>query len=180
LIDANLSNAQLHDANLSSVRLDHAEVSRASLRGATLLTTADDADFRGADLSQTSGYLIASEADLRDARIRHAHLAPEMSNQPMGMLHTVLAHANLARADVSFSDLSFADVSYASFRGAILKAVNFRGADLSGADFTGADVTGANFSQADLAGAVFARILGRSAMKGLRTSRNLEQAVFRR
>ncbi|HXN08708.1 MAG TPA: pentapeptide repeat-containing protein [Candidatus Acidoferrales bacterium] len=180
LIGADLSQAQMDGANLSSVKMDRARASGALLRGATFLTTAADANFERADLSRSSGYLIAPGAVMRHAIIRRAKLAPDLSNQPMGMLHTILARANLEGADLSFSDLSFADLNYADFRKALVRGTNFHGADLSAADFTGADVTGANFAQADLTDAVFARVRGRSAMRGLGTARNLDTAIFRR
>jgi uncharacterized protein YjbI with pentapeptide repeats len=180
LVGADLSQARMDGANLSSVKLDRAKASGALMRGVTFLTTAADANFEGADLSRSSGYLIAPGALMRHSIIRRAKLAPDLSNQPMGMLHTILSRANLEGADLSFSDLSFADLNYADFRKAIVRGTNFHGADLSGADFTGADVTGANFAQADLTDAVFVGVRGRSAMRGLGAARNLDTAIFRR
>jgi uncharacterized protein YjbI with pentapeptide repeats len=180
LIGADLSGARMDGANLSSVKMDRAKASGALFRGVTFLTTAADANFEAADLSRSSGYLIAPGADMRHAIIRRAHLAPDLSNQPMGMLHTVLARAHLEGADLSFSDLSLADLGYADFRKSVVRWTNFHGADLSAADFTGADVTGANFTQADLSDTVFVHVRGRSTMRGLNAARNLDRAIFRR
>ncbi len=180
LIAANLAGTTMDHANFSGVKMDHARAQHASLRGAMLLTTASGANFEAADLSRVSGYLIAPGSNLRDAVLAHARLGSDLSNQPMGLLHTIFSHADLAGADLSFADLSFADLGYASFRRAIVRAVNFRGADLSGADFSRADVTNANFANADLAGTIFIGVRGRSSMKGLGNARNLDQAIFRR
>jgi len=180
LTGADLSQTLMDGVNLSSVKMDRAKVSGALLRGATFLTTAANANFEGADLSRSSGYLIAPGANMRLAIIRRAHLASDLSNQPMGMLHTILTRADLKGADLSFSDLSFADLGHADFRKTVVRWTNFHGADLSAADFTGADVTGANFAQADVTDAMFVRVRGRSAMKGLGAARNLDQALFRR
>jgi len=180
LIGADLSLARMDGVNLSSVKMDRAKASGALLRGATFLTTAANANFEDADLSRSSGYLIAPDADMRHAVIQRAHLASDLSNQPMGMLHTILARADLEGADLSFSDVSFADLGYANFRTSLARWTNFHGADLSAADFTGADVTGANFAQADLTDTVFVHVRGRSAMRGLSAARNLDRAIFRR
>jgi uncharacterized protein YjbI with pentapeptide repeats len=180
LIGADLSQARMDGANLSSVKMDKAKASGATFREVTFLTTAADVNFEGADLSRSSGYLIAPGADMRHAIIRRARLAPDLSNQPMGMLHTILARANLEGADLSFSDVSLADLGYADFRKSKVRWTNFHGADLSAADFTGADVTGANFAQADLSDSVFVHVRGRSTMRGLGAARNLNRAIFRR
>ena len=111
LIGADLSQTRMDGANLSSVKMDRAQASGETLRGATFLTTARNANFTGADLSRSSGYLIAPGANMRQSLIRHALLASDLSNQPMGLLHTILARADLEGADLSFSDLSFADLT---------------------------------------------------------------------
>jgi uncharacterized protein YjbI with pentapeptide repeats len=180
LIGADLSAARLDGANLSSVKMAHARLVKATLRRATFLTTMESVSAREADFSGASGYLIAPDADFTSAVFRGAHLASDLSNQPMGLLHTIFARATLAGADLSFADLSFADLNSANLRGANLRHANLRGADLSAADFTGADLRSTTFAQANIDGAIFARLTNPATLKALHSARNFDQAVFHR
>jgi len=176
---AKLAGADFTRANMSAVKLANADARGANLAGATLLTTAENVDLRGANLTNASGYLIAPGGNLRGANLRGARLSPEMSNQPMGLLHTVLTQARLDGANLAHANLSFANLANASLRGADLRGTNFDEADLSRVDFSGADVTGADFTKADVTGARFVHVRGRSAMRGLATALGVEQATFR-
>ncbi len=180
LIGADLSAARLDGANLSSVKMAHARLVKATLRRATFLTTMEGVTARQADFSGASGYLIAPDSDFTSAVFRRAHLASDLSNQPMGLLHTIFARARLAKADLAFADLSFADLNSADLRGANLSFANLRGADLSAADFTGADLRGARFAQANIDGAIFGHLNNQAAIKALRSARNFDQAIFHR
>jgi uncharacterized protein YjbI with pentapeptide repeats len=176
---ADLSGASFAGANLSAVKLADANAQRANFSGVTFLTTAERVDMRSANLSRSTGYLIAPQGKLAGATLAHARLNPEMSNQPMGLLHTIFSSADLTGADLTATNLSFADLSSAKFIRVKAAGANFYQADLSRADFTGADLTNANFAKADLTGAVFANVRGRATMRGLKSARNADQAVFR-
>jgi uncharacterized protein YjbI with pentapeptide repeats len=175
----NLRHASFVGAFLSATKFPDANLQGARLTGATLLSTAERADFSGADLSHTTGYLISPQGRFVHANLSQAKLRPEMSNQPMGLLHTILSEANLTGANLAGTDLGFANLSSAKFVHANLRGVNFDQADLSRATFDGADVTGANFSKADLSLAVFTNLRGRNAMRGLELALNRDQAVFK-
>jgi uncharacterized protein YjbI with pentapeptide repeats len=177
---ANLAHASFVDAFLSATRFPDANLRGARMTGATLLTTAEGANFTGADLSHTSGYLIAPRATFVHATLVGAKLNPELSNQPMGLLHTIFSDADLSDANLAGADLQFSNVSSAKFLRADLRNVRFDQADLSRADFTGANVAGASFAKADIAQTVFAGVHGRSSMRGLDSARNREQAIFGR
>ncbi|MBC5805321.1 MAG: pentapeptide repeat-containing protein [Candidatus Eremiobacteraeota bacterium] len=180
LIGADLSAARLDGANLSSVKMAHARLVKATLRRATFLTTMESVTARQADFSGASGYLIAPDSDFTSAVFRHAHLASDLSNQPMGLLHTIFARATLAGADLSFADLSFADLNSADLRGANLSFANLRGADLSAANLTGADLRATRFAQANIDGAIFGRLNNPATIKALHAARNFDQAIFHR
>jgi uncharacterized protein YjbI with pentapeptide repeats len=175
----NLRNASFVGAFLSATKFPDANVQGAHLRGATLLSTAERANFSGADLSYTTGYLISPQGRFVHANLSHAKLRPEMSNQPMGLLHTILSQADLSGANLAGADLGFSNLSSANLTHANLRGTNFDQADLSRANFDGADVTDANFSKADISLAVFTNLRGRSSMRGLELALNREQAVFK-
>jgi uncharacterized protein YjbI with pentapeptide repeats len=176
---ANLAGANFDGAYMSAVKLAGANARGARLTGATLLTTAENVNLSGADLSNTSGYLIAPGGNLRGANFGGAHLSPEMSNQPMGLLHTILSGANLEGANLSNADFSNANFSGADLSGANLRGTQFVGADLSRVNFSGADLTGADVAKADLTDAHFVHVRGRAALRGLDAALNADRAVFR-
>jgi uncharacterized protein YjbI with pentapeptide repeats len=178
LLGADLRGADFTSAYLAATKFARANMEHAILHGATLLSTAENVDLRAADLSNTSGYLIAPHGNLHGANLSHAKLSPDLSNQPMGLLHTILTSADLGRANLAGADLSFSDMSFADLRGANVRGARFEQADLGRADFTGADVTGADFAKADLDGTIFKGVHGRAAMRGLATAKNLDRAVF--
>ena len=113
---------------------------------------ASDADFRGADLRDTS--LVS--ADLIGARFDRAVLN-----------FTDFTKACLRRASfdsatgwhVNFygADLSGADLSRAAFFGPSFRYARLSGADLRGANFGTADLTGADVTATDLTGATMPR-----------------------
>lgn len=175
----NLSHASFVGAFLSATKFPDANLQGARLTGATLLSTAERANFTGADLSHTTGYLISPQGRFVHANFSGAKLRPEMSNQPMGLLHTILSEADLTGANLAGADLGFANLSSAKFKHANLRGTNFDQADLSRANFDGADVTGANFSKADISLAVFTNLRGRTSMRGLELALNRDQAVFK-
>ncbi|MDB5042533.1 MAG: pentapeptide repeat protein [Candidatus Eremiobacteraeota bacterium] len=176
---ANLSHASLVDAFLSATKFPNANLQRARLTGATLLTTAEGANFSGADLSRASGYLIAPQGLFVRANLSRARLRPDMTNQPMGLLHTILSQADLTDANLAGTDLTFASLTSAKFIRANLRGANFDQADLSRANFDGADVTDANFSKADISQTAFTNVRGRASMRGLELALNRDQAIFK-
>jgi len=176
---ANLSHASFVGAFLSATKFPNANLQGAHLMGATLLSTAEGANFSGADLSHTTGYLIAPQGRFVHANLSRARLRPDMSNQPMGLLHTILSQADLTDANLAATDLGFANLNSAKFIRANLRGTNFDQADLSRANFDGADVAGANFSKADISQAVFTNIRGRASMRGLALALNRDQAIFK-
>jgi uncharacterized protein YjbI with pentapeptide repeats len=175
---AELSGASFVNAYLSATKFPDANLRGARLTGATLLTTAEGANFSGADLSRTTGYLIAPRATFVRANFAGARLGPEMSNQPTGLLHTILSQADLTGANLAGADLSFADLGSAKLSRANLRGANLSQANLSRADLTGAIVTGANVAKADLTLAIFTRVHGRASMRGLDSALNRDQATF--
>jgi uncharacterized protein YjbI with pentapeptide repeats len=176
---ADLTGADFSGAYLAATKFQKAVMVGAKLHGATLLSTAEDVDLRRADLSDSSGYLIAPRGNLHGANLARVKLNPELSNQPMGLLHTILTSADLGRANLAGADLSFADLSFADLRGANLRGARFEQADLGRANLSGADVNGADFAKADLDGAVFKNVRGRSTIRGLDSAKNVDRAVFR-
>ncbi len=177
--NANLAGAVFTRANLALVKFDHAILTGAKLDHATVLSTAPGANFSRADLAGTSGYLIAPGANFAGATFVGAHLNPDMSNQPMGQLHTIFSEANLAGANLAGANLTSADLSGANFARANLRGAIFAMANLGRANFTGADVSGADFAQADLTGARFIHVTGRSRMRGLGSATGVDQAIFK-
>jgi len=176
---ANLSHASFVGAFLSAAKFPNANLQGARLTGATLLSTAEGANFSGADLSRTSGYLIAPQGRFVRANLSRARLRPDMTNQPMGLLHTILSQADLTDANLAGTDLTFANLTSAKFIRANLRGANFDQTDLSRADFDGADVAGANFSKADISQTVFTNVRGRASMRGLELALNRDQAIFK-
>ncbi|HTJ28283.1 MAG TPA: pentapeptide repeat-containing protein [Candidatus Limnocylindria bacterium] len=176
---SDLRGASFVEAFLSATKFPDAHLQGARLTGATLLSTSERADFSGADLSRTMGYLIAPQGRFVRANLKNAKLRPEMSNQPMGLLHTIFSEADLTEANLAGADLGFGDLSSAKFRRANLRGTNFEQANLARANFDGADVTDANFSKADISLAVFTNLRGRSSMRGLELALNRDQAIFK-
>jgi uncharacterized protein YjbI with pentapeptide repeats len=176
---SDLRGASFINAFLSATKFPDANLQGAHLRGATLLSTSERADFSGADLSHTMGYIIAPQGRFVRANLSQAKLRPEMSNQPMGLLHTILSQADLTDANLAGADLGFGDLASAKFHHANLRGTNFQQTNLARANFDGADVTNANFSQADISQAVFTNLRGRSSMRGLELALNRDQAVFK-
>ena len=100
------------------------ESDNATMKKAVEAAVDDDADLRGADLS---------DADLSDADLRGADLSD----------------ADLRDADLRGADLSDADLRGADLRGADLRGADLRGADLRGADLSDADLRGAAIYYSD-------------------------------
>lgn len=177
---ATLTATNFSSANLSAVKFNSAHMRGANLRNTTLLTDAENADMRQVNLSGANGYLIANGADLSGANFTRARLSPEMQNQPMGQLHTILSQADLTGANLTSTDLTSATIENAKLVRITARNTKFTDADLGNADFTGADLTGADFSGADVAGARFIAIRGRASMRGLASAKNLNEAVFKK
>ena len=175
---ANLTGATFVGAYLSATKFDNSDLRHARFTGATFLTTAAAANFSDADLSHSSGYLIAPSGIFTHANLAGAKLRPDMSNQPMGLLHSIFSEADLGHANLSGADLGLANLSSAKLARALVRGTSFDQADLSRADFRGADVTDAIFSQADIAQTDFRRVVGRGSMRGLATARNRSEAKF--
>lgn len=177
---ATLAGANFSSANLSAVKFNNAHLRGANLRDTTLLTDAENADMREVNLSGANGYLIATGADLSGANFARARLSPEMQNQPMGQLHTILSQADLTGANLTGTDLTSATLENTKLVRVKAHNTKFTDTDLGNADFTGADLTGADFSGADVAGARFIGIRGRASMRGLASAKNVNEAVFKR
>lgn len=193
LAHADLTAADLSDANLSAsdlrgARLDLAVVLRANfndadLSGASLVRMAvssgmeaqasEAPSFVRANLTGARIFARLSLADLRQARLVHAHLDVD-ARTPKTM--------NLTRMDLSGSNLSGADLAGADLRRALLSFADLSGADLTGANLDGADLTGADLAKANLTdahldGTVLERVRGSKLAIGLERMQGRDKTV---
>jgi uncharacterized protein YjbI with pentapeptide repeats len=177
---ANFSRCNLEGANLDRAHMVGAHLNEARLRGASLfLTVLADADLRKADLRGVVAILIAPRVNLAGANLVGAKLASDPSNQMMVQLRTEFDGADLTGARLEAVDLSEAKLDSASFVGASLRNAQMTWAELGAADLTRADVTGLNLSHADIWGAKFVCVKGSDTIKGLKSARNADSAIFR-
>jgi uncharacterized protein YjbI with pentapeptide repeats len=164
LTGANLSSTRLNNTNFAKARLDgahldlswalKADFSGASLKGASLFSAQmQGSKFDRADLSGARIAANLTGASLRDATIAGANCSPDMKNQSMGLMRTVLKSANLESADLSGSNLTRVDLAFANMRGAKLSGANLHDAEAGGADFRGAKLDGSNLIGVDVASA---------------------------
>jgi BTB/POZ domain-containing protein KCTD9 len=123
----------------------------------------------GADLSRVS---------LVNANFQDATLAPDLTNQSMGLMRGVLKSAKLDGASFKGTNLTRSTLEFASFKGADFEGANLEGAELAAADLTGANVANANFAKADISGAKLVGLRGRDSVKGLDSALNSDKAFF--
>jgi uncharacterized protein YjbI with pentapeptide repeats len=187
LSGADLSRSRLNRVNLKGTllrgaRLDLAWLIEANLEGADLRdvsmiqTQLIKARLAGADLSNARIVANFEGANLADAKLTNASMAPDMRNQSMGLMRTVFRSAVLDRADLSGTDLAWADMEFAKLRGSVLVDVDFKLARLGGVDMTGADVRGMNVAGANLASAMLLQLIGEDEIEGVDQAINLKRA----
>lgn len=205
LVDRSLNGLDLSGLDLAAADLTRAKLNRAKLRGTRLagakldLAWGMQADLTDADLSRASlmqaqfpgaildradlgGAVVIANlegASLLGTRLAGAMGSPDMRNQSMGLIRTVLRQAKLDGADLSGASLQRADLEFAKLRGAVLTGADLTRAKLGGADLTGAHVGGLDVGMADLASTVLYDLVDGDAMIGLDTAYNLNRS-FRR
>jgi len=150
-----LIEAELNAFNLVGTNLRDADLTRANLKGSTLMDTPlIGANLTGADLSQANmrranlRRTILNGANLTGADLRAANL------RGANLSNTCLNSANLSDARLSATNLTGARLTMANLRRANLRRADLTGADLRNADLRQADLGWSNFSEANLNGAV--------------------------
>jgi BTB/POZ domain-containing protein KCTD9 len=184
LTSARINGCKLNGANFSAVSLDGAWALKSDFRdakfiGASLFQTQMmDAILDGADFSNAMVGADLSRASLLNARFNDAMLAPDLTNQSMGLMRGVLKSAKLDGASFRGANLRRSTFEYASLKNVDFEGADLAGSELSGADFTGANVKGANFAKADINGAKLVQLRGRDAALGLDAAVNRDKAIF--
>jgi BTB/POZ domain-containing protein KCTD9 len=184
LTSARINGCKLNGANFSAVSLDGAWALKSDFRdakfiGASLFQTQMmDAILDGADFSNAMVGADLSRASLLNARFNDAMLAPDLTNQSMGLMRGVLKSAKLDGASFKGANLRRSTFEYASLKNVDFEGADLAGSELSGADFTGANVKGANFAKADINGAKLVQLRGRDAALGLDAAVNRDKAIF--
>lgn len=182
LRSARLNGANLKDVKLDGVAFDQAwalksDFTNASFIGATLFQTQMmDAKIDGANFSNAMVGADMSRASLINARFDDAMLAPDLTNQSMGLMRGVLKGANLQGASFKGANLTRSAFEFASLKGANFEGANLSGAELGGADLTGANVTNANFDKADVNSTKLLQLTGKASAKGFNSTLNLDKA----
>lgn len=192
-----LSNLDLTRAKLTSTRINgcnarNSKFDGISLDGAwALKSDFTGASFVGASLFQTqmmdavvdrANFAHAmvgadlSRASLRGASFVDARLAPDLTNQSMGLMRGVLKSAKLDGASFVRADLKRSAFEFASLRGVDFTDADLEGSELAGADLTGANVANANFAKADVNGATLVDLKGRDRVRGLDAALNRDKA----
>ena len=168
LRDAQINSAWFAQADLTAAKLANISGQNVQMPGAIM---------RDADLSGARLIADLTRADLRKAVFHAADLAPDMSNQSMGLTRTILFKANAENADFSGADMSWVDAEFCSFRGTDLRGTIARYAKLGGADLQAANVLGLDVSGADLTSTNLQNMIGgESALVGLSKANNLSRA----
>ena len=102
---------------------------------------------------------------------------PDMRNQSMGLIRTILKSANLERLNARGANLSRVDLEFASLRGADLTDASLNGAQLGGADLTGVTVIGTDFDGADLASVRLVAPIGLDRARNFDKARNADRLI---
>lgn len=184
LTSARINACNFKGANLSSVSMDGAWALKSDFRDAKFIGTSlfqtqmMDAQIDGANFSNAMVGADMSRASLVNAIFTDAMLAPDLTNQSMGLMRGVLKSAKLDGASFKGANLKRSAFEFASLRGADFEGADLEGAELSGADLTGANVAKANFAKADINGAKLLELRGRDSVIGLDAAVNRDKALF--
>lgn len=184
LTSARINGCNFKGTNFSGVSLDGAWALKSDFTDAIFIGTSlfqtqmMDAKLDGADFSNAMVGADMSRASLIKARFQDAMLAPDLTNQSMGLMRGVLKSAKLDGASFKGANLMRSSFDFASLRGADFEGANLESAELSGADLTGANITKANFDKADINGAKLIDLRGRESATGLDTALNRDKAIY--
>lgn len=184
LTSARINGCNFKGANLSGVSMDGAwalksDFTTAKFIGTSLFQTQMmDAKLDGADFSNAMVGADMSRASLVNAIFNDAMLAPDLTNQSMGLMRGVLKSAKLDGASFKGANLRRSAFEFASLRGADFEGADLEGSEMSGADLTGANVKNANFAKADINGAKLLELRGRDSARGLDSAVNRDKAFF--
>lgn len=183
LTSARINGCNFRAANVSAVSLDGAWALKSDFRDAKFIGTSlfqtqmMDAQLDGADFSNAMVGADMSRASITNAKFIDAMLAPDLTNQSMGLMRGVLKSARLDGASFKGANLRRSAFEFASLKGVDFEGADLQGAELSGADLTGANVAGANLTKADVNGAKLLGLRGKASMIGLDQAVNLDKAV---
>lgn len=184
LTSARINGCNFKGTNFSGINIDGAWALKSDFTNATFIGTSlfqtqmMDAKLDGADFSNAMVGADMSRASLVNARFQDAMLAPDLTNQSMGLMRGVLKSAKLDGASFKGANLARSSFDFASLKGADFEGANLEGAELSGADLTGANVTKANFAKADINGAKLLDLRGRDSALGFDSAVNRDKALF--
>ena len=177
-----LNGTNLKGAKLDGVQLDAAWALKADFTGASFIgaslfqTQMMDCKVDGANFSNAMVGADLSRATLTNAVFNDAMLAPDLTNQSMGLMRGILKGANLDGASFKGANLMRSAFEYASLKGADFEGANLEGAELSGADLTGANIAGANLEKADVNSAKLLGLKGKDSAKGFDKLLNFDRA----
>jgi BTB/POZ domain-containing protein KCTD9 len=178
-----LNNAKLKNVKFDGVVLDAAwalksDFSGASFAGASLFQTQMmDCMLDGADFSSAMVGADMSRASLLNARFENAMLAPDLTNQSMGLMRGVLTSAKLDGATFKGANLTRSAFEFSSLKNVNFEGANLTGAELGGADMTGANIAGATFENADVDSTKLLQLKGKDTAKGLDKTKNTAKAI---
>ena len=177
-----LNGANLKGAKLDGVQLDaawalKADFTNASFIGASLFQTQMmDCKVDGANFSNAMVGADLSRSTLTNAKFDDAMLAPDLTNQSMGLMRGILKSAKLDGASFKGANLTRSSFEYASLRGVDFAGANLSGAELGGADLTGSNVAGANFDKADVNSTKLLGLKGKDSAIGIADAVNIGKA----
>lgn len=177
---AKLNNAKLSGAKFDGVNLDSAWAIKSDFTGASFIgasmfqTQLVDSKLDGCNFAHAMVGADMTRASVRNGDFSNAMLAPDLTNQSMGLMRGVLKSATLDGASFANANLRRSAFEFASLRGADFSGADLTGAELAGADFTGANVEGANFTEADVNSTKLIDLKG--APIGLDRALNLDRA----
>lgn len=178
-----LNGAKLSGAKLDGVVLDQAWALKADFTGASFVgaslfqTQLMDAKLDAADFSGAMVSADMSRASAEKARFDAAMLAPDLTNQSMGLMRGVFKSTDLDGASFKGANLSRTLMEFASLRGADFTDADLTGAELAGADLTGATVTGAKFAKADVESTKLVDLKGKRDATGFDALVNADRAL---
>lgn len=180
---ARLNGTNLKGAKLDGVVLDAAWALKSDFTGASLIgaglfqTQLMDAKLDGANFAHAMVGADMSRASLVKANFEKAMLAPDLTNQSMGLMRGVLKGANLEGASFKGANLARSAFEFANLKGANFEGANLAGAELGGADLTGANIAGATLEGADVDSTKLIQLKGAETAKGLDKAKNFAKAI---